>query len=116
MTHRANFDELEGLGCSLQAQIEIVNKIIAVVDSPLKSIVWTGLAKDAFTTERVTNFKGALASSTRRSALPGRTARIGRPTSERCSATVADGAGRAGDRAGHLTCRCDPLKPTYRTV
>ena len=60
MTHGANPDELEGLGSTLQAQIEIVNKIIADVDSPLNSIVWTGPAKDAFTSEWATNFKGAL--------------------------------------------------------
>ena len=60
MTHGANPDELEGLGSTLHAQIEIVNKIIADVDSPLNSIVWTGPAKDAFATEWETNFKGAL--------------------------------------------------------
>lgn len=60
MTHGANPDELEGLGNTLQGQIEIVNKIISDVDSPLNSIVWTGPAKDAFKTEWDTNFKGAL--------------------------------------------------------
>jgi len=60
MTHAANPDELEGLGSTLDGQIEIVNKIIKDVDSPLNSIVWTGPAKDAFKTEWDTNFKGAL--------------------------------------------------------
>jgi uncharacterized protein YukE len=61
MTHAANPDELEGLGSTLEAQIAIVDKIVADVDSPLNSIVWTGPAKDAFKTEWDTNFKGALA-------------------------------------------------------
>lgn len=61
MIHAANPDELEGLGSTLEAQIAIVDKIVADVDSPLNSIVWTGPAKDAFKTEWDTNFKGALA-------------------------------------------------------
>jgi uncharacterized protein YukE len=61
MTHAANPDELEGLGSTLEAQIAIVDKIVADVDSPLNSIVWTGPAKDAFKTEWDTNFTGALA-------------------------------------------------------
>lgn len=60
MTHAANPDELEGLGSTLEAQIEIVERIIAAVDSPLNSIVWTGPAKDAFKSEWDTSFKGAL--------------------------------------------------------
>ena len=60
MTHAANPDELEGLGTTLTGQIEIVNKIISDVDTPLTSINWTGPAKDAFKTEWDTNFKSAL--------------------------------------------------------
>jgi uncharacterized protein YukE len=60
MTHAANPDELESLGSTLEAQIEVVNRIISDVDSPLRSIVWTGPAKDAFQSEWDTNFKGAL--------------------------------------------------------
>lgn len=60
MTHSANPDELEGLGTTLQGQIDIVNAIIRTVDSPLNSIVWTGPAKDAFKSEWDSSFKGAL--------------------------------------------------------
>lgn len=60
MNYGANPDELEAFGTTLEGQIEIVNKIIADVDSPLRSIAWTGPAKDAFTTEWDTNFKSAL--------------------------------------------------------
>lgn len=60
MTHAANPDELEALGTTLESQIEIVNKIISDVDSPLNSIVWTGPAKDAFQSEWDSSFKSAL--------------------------------------------------------
>ena len=60
MTYSANPDELEGLGTTLESQIEIVNTIISSVDSPLNSIVWTGPAKDAFQSEWDSSFKGAL--------------------------------------------------------
>jgi len=60
VTHAANPDELDSLGTTLQAQIEIVNRIIQDVDGPLNGIVWTGPAKDAFKSEWDTSFKSAL--------------------------------------------------------
>ena len=60
MSHSANPDELEGLGNTLQGQIELINDIIRRVDSPLNSIVWTGPAKDAFKAEWDSSFKSAL--------------------------------------------------------
>ncbi len=59
-SHSATPDELDSLGGTLEAQVEIVNKMIADVDTPLGSIAWTGPARDAFQGEWDTNFKSAL--------------------------------------------------------
>lgn len=59
-SHGATPEELDGIGTTLISQIEIVNKIVTDVDSPLNNSSWVGPARDAFQSEWDGNFKTAL--------------------------------------------------------
>lgn len=59
-SHGATPEELDGIGTTLISQIEIVNKIVSDVDSPLNNSTWVGPARDAFQSEWDGSFKSAL--------------------------------------------------------
>ncbi|MGB3733667.1 MAG: hypothetical protein WA964_01825 [Ilumatobacter sp.] len=59
-SHGATPEELDALGSTLEAQIDVVLSMISNVDTPLNSSTWTGPGREAFQGEWDDTFKPAL--------------------------------------------------------